>query len=326
MECLRGWCQSSMAGANIQWPEDFGLNVTTGGFRNNPTTGDVLKFSWLLAAPFITGALVAFFITDPLVNEWGGGIGRKWAIIITGIFSLVSVVAAAFAESWQTFMAWRILLGVGWGTKASIAPIYISEICEYLPTLRFYSTRTYLKKLQKKIRGMLAMSWQVFDTLGILLGNCANLAVFRLNPDHPNWRFMIALPFIPSLMFLTLVIFCVESPRWLLKAGKVTQALQALIRLHDLPSPIVACGELYLLFRQLEEEERIYGKELKLTEQTSKLGRLLRGTRNAYEPNPDEQKLLKSSWLDRVRLLLLVRRMRKCVTSIDTAACPIDCA
>lgn len=106
------------------------------------------------------------------------------------------------------------------------------------------------------------MSWQLFDTFGILIGSCANLAVYRHSRSHPNWRFMIALPFIPALMFLTLAIFCVESPRWLLKAGRVPDALRALIRLHDLPSPIVACGQLYLLFRQLKEEERVYIQQL----------------------------------------------------------------
>jgi hypothetical protein len=107
------------------------------------------------------------------------------------------------------------------------------------------------------------MSWQLFDTFGIFIGSCANLAVYRHSRSHPNWRFMIALPFIPALMFLTLAPFCEESPRWLLKAKREQDALRALIRLHDLPSPIVACGQIYLLFRQLKEEERVYMQQLR---------------------------------------------------------------
>lgn len=120
----RGWDQASMAGANIQWPQDFGLNITR--LRDDPTTRSVMIFSWLMAAPFFSGALVAFFVTDPLVNE--GKVGRRWAIVFAGIFSLVSVVAAAFTQDWKSFMACRILLGVGMGAKASIVPIYLSEI------------------------------------------------------------------------------------------------------------------------------------------------------------------------------------------------------
>lgn len=107
------------------------------------------------------------------------------------------------------------------------------------------------------------MSWQLFDTFGILIGSLTNLAIYSRNPDHPNWRFMLALPFISSLMFLTLAFFCVESPRWLLKADKTMEALSALIRLHDLPSPIIACGQLYDQFDQLKEEESKYLKLLK---------------------------------------------------------------
>jgi MFS family permease len=120
-----------MAGANIQWPQDLGLNITR--LRDNPTTSSVMKFSWVLAAPFFSGALVAFFITDPLVNEGlpirnkTFRMGRRWAIIMAAIFSLVSVVAAAFTQNWKSLMACRILLGVGMGTKASIVPIYLSE-------------------------------------------------------------------------------------------------------------------------------------------------------------------------------------------------------
>lgn len=107
------------------------------------------------------------------------------------------------------------------------------------------------------------MSWQLFDTFGILIGSLANLVIYSLNPDHPNWRFMLALPFISSLMFLTLAFFCVESPRWLLKAKRTKEALSALIRLHDLPSPIVACGQLYAQFGELKAEEIKYMRILK---------------------------------------------------------------
>ncbi|KAF2634130.1 hypothetical protein P280DRAFT_319327 [Massarina eburnea CBS 473.64] len=157
----RGWDQSSMAGANVQWPDDLYLNITR--LREAPTTQSVTVFSWRQAAPFFIASLVAFFITDFFVNE--GKVGRRWAIVFAGCFSLASVVGAAFIKGWKAFMACRLLLGVGMGAKASIVPIYLTEIAP------------------DQIRGMLAMSWQLFDTFGIFIANCANLLVFRLGPS-----------------------------------------------------------------------------------------------------------------------------------------------
>jgi MFS family permease len=60
--------------------------------------------------------------------------------------------------------------------------------------------------------GMLVGCWQLFDTLGILLGSVANLATFLSDRKTPDWRLMIALPFVPAIMFLTLIPFCVGKP------------------------------------------------------------------------------------------------------------------
>lgn len=122
------------------------------------------------------------------------------------------------------------------------------------------------------------MGWQLFDTLGIFLGSLANFIIYKMDESNPDWRAMIALSFIPALLFLSLAIFCVgmkpsgllnsrlrtnvESPRWLLKHGNSREALRALIRLHDLPSPIIACGELYYTFYRLKKEEMKYFRKL----------------------------------------------------------------
>lgn len=52
----------------------------------------------------------------------------------------------------------------------------------------------------------------------------------------------------------------IESPRWLLKRGdkRVVDAFDALAALHGLHSPIVACGELYLLHTRLQSEQNLF--------------------------------------------------------------------
>ncbi|PSN74470.1 MFS general substrate transporter [Corynespora cassiicola Philippines] len=249
----QGWDQSSMNGANISWQEPLGLD------RNRPNQW-IWVFGCMNAAPFFSGALIGSLISDPLINE--GAFGRRWAIIFGGFFSTVSVLIPIWIQNWQSFLSTRVLLGIGYalkkipnwfihadyknrmGAKASVVPIYISEIAPF------------------EIRGMLTMGWQLFDTLGIFLGSLANFIIYKMEESNPDWRAMIALSFIPALLFLSLAIFCVESPRWLLKHGNSREALRALIRLHDLPSPIIACGELYYTFYRLKKEEIKYFRKL----------------------------------------------------------------
>jgi hypothetical protein len=134
------------------------------------------------------------------------------------------------------------------------------------------------------------MCWQLFDTFGILTGSVVNYIIYCYSQDDPNWRIMISISGAPALMFLTLILFCVgrfirpfelspysltqyvESPRWLMKKNRYKEALNSFIVLHQLPSPIIACGQLYMIYRQLEAEEKGYLLELK-EKQASKKGK-----------------------------------------------------
>ena len=46
-----------------------------------------------------------------------------------------------------------------------------------------------------------------------------------------------------------------------MKHNRIRKALSSLIQLHDLPSPIVACGELYWIFCKLKDEEDVINAE-----------------------------------------------------------------
>jgi MFS family permease len=50
--------------------------------------------------------------------------GRRGAMFIAGILTLASVVGSAFSKTKYQLLAFRILLGLGMGAKASVVPIY----------------------------------------------------------------------------------------------------------------------------------------------------------------------------------------------------------
>lgn len=97
------------------------------------------------------------------------------------------------------------------------------------------------------------MSWQVWTAFGIFLGTCANL-VFA-DVGKYAWRFQFGSAFVPAIPLILGIWFCPESPRWLLKKGKVAQAYQSLLKLRN--SPLQAARDLYYINAQLMYEKAL---------------------------------------------------------------------
>ncbi|KAI0604133.1 MFS sugar transporter like protein [Pyrenophora tritici-repentis] len=257
----QGWDQAAMAGAAINVMDDLGkhLDVSKDGSTIPLTTN-----TWLLGVtvgvPFFGGAILGLIITDSVARITR--FGRRGAICLAGIFSLISVVGSASVHKWEHLLGFRILLGAGMAGKASIVPILLSETSP------------------KNIRGVLLVFWQLFVAFGLCAGSIANLSVYKLSPQldhHASWRYMFIAAFIPALLLLSLILFSPESPRWLLKESGainghddpalhrrslVRKAYLALFDLRGEPVPILVAGELYLLYTRLIEEQRRLRKDL----------------------------------------------------------------
>jgi hypothetical protein len=116
---VQGFTQSAANAANLWYPEALGMQDAEGNWIGGVAT------RWLFnaqnAAPLLCGALAGCWLSDPL-NEFL--YGRRGAIFIAGLVTLVSVIGAAVAKNRWVFLAFRILLGLGMGSKASVVPIY----------------------------------------------------------------------------------------------------------------------------------------------------------------------------------------------------------
>lgn len=99
-------------------------------------------------------------------------------------------------------------------------------------------------------RGALVMNWQLFDAVGIFLGFTANLVASHIGPL--SWRFQMASAFLPALCLLSLVWVIPESPRWLLKMGRLPEAFAALSTLRE--TPLQAAIELLYANSQIQVE------------------------------------------------------------------------
>ena len=123
--------------------------------------------------------------------------GRKRILLWVGIFFSVSAIGSALAPDPYTFSLLRFLGGVGIGVSSVAAPTYVSEI----------STAA--------TRGRLVALYQFNIVFGILIAYLSNYFLQGIGGVN-DWRWMLGVMAIPSLLYTLLVFGIPESPRWLI--------------------------------------------------------------------------------------------------------------
>ena len=123
--------------------------------------------------------------------------GRKRTLIVIGLVFLVSAIGSALAGSVYPFMFFRFLGGLSIGASSVVAPVYISEIAP------------------PRHRGKMGIAFQLNIVAGILLAYLVNYLLRGVGGNN-DWRFMLGVMALPSVLFSVLMLFTPESPRWLL--------------------------------------------------------------------------------------------------------------
>ena len=155
----------------------------------------------------IIGVLVAGMLSDFL--------GRKKTMIISALLFSISAIGCALCADFSQLVIFRIIGGLGIGIVSIVSPIYISEVSP------------------AEVRGTMVSLYQLFITIGFLLAYLMNFLILRgasLDATDTNlgsamfnqeyWRGMLGCEAIPDLLFLLLIFFIPESPRWLAVRGE----------------------------------------------------------------------------------------------------------
>jgi sugar porter (SP) family MFS transporter len=112
-------------------------------------------------------------------------------------------------------MLFRFLGGLGIGASSVVAPIYISEIAP------------------AKHRGKLVISFQLNIVLGILIAYVSNYFIQGMEND---WRIMLGVVSLPSLLFSILILLTPETPQFLLLKRNDLAGARKVLELAD-PNP-----------------------------------------------------------------------------------------
>ena len=123
--------------------------------------------------------------------------GRKKVLIWLGVLFIASAIGSALAQDPYTFSFFRLVGGIAIGVSSVVAPTYISEISN------------------KNNRGKLVGMYQFNIVFGILVAYLSNYFLRGVGGSN-DWRWMLAVLLVPSLIYTVMAIGLPESPRWLL--------------------------------------------------------------------------------------------------------------
>lgn len=179
---------------------------------------------WIVSSMMV-GAAAATLCSGVLAYR----LGRKYALLIAAASFSLGAIFCTFATNVEMLIIGRLILGVGLGVASYATPLYLSEITP------------------KNIRGAMISAYQLMIALGILIVFLTNTAFSYSG----NWRGMLLVVAIPSLIFLFGALFLPRSPRWLMMHGREEAAYEVLMRLRS------SHAEVESELREIKEQLRI---------------------------------------------------------------------
>jgi MFS transporter, SP family, galactose:H+ symporter len=150
----------------------------------------------------MVGALFAGSIADR--------IGRRATLLVAGAVFFAGAVLSALAPNETVLLAARFVVGLGIGFSSVVAPLYISEVAP------------------SSVRGALVSLYQFAITVGIL----AAYVIDYVLAGGGQWRWMLGLAVVPSLVLMLGMIVMPESPRYLFKIALGGKAREELDRIY----------------------------------------------------------------------------------------------
>lgn len=202
---------------------DVGIIAAALLYLNKTINLSIEQTSILVAA--VLGGGMASSLVAGLFADW---LGRKTMMIVSGLMFVASVGLIVISQGFVPLLIGRLLQGMSGGVIAVVVPLYLAEC------------------LSAKHRGRGTAIFQFMLTFGIVIAAvtgyfytrqaetaiaaaAGNADLIRAAQNHA-WRGMFLSVIYPGLIFFLGSFFLSESPRWLVRKGKIDAAMAALRR------------------------------------------------------------------------------------------------
>jgi SP family xylose:H+ symportor-like MFS transporter len=203
--------------------------------KSIPTDAAALKDSVDTIKGFvIASALIGCVIGGSIAGFISRALGRKNGLFIAAVAFFISAIGAWKPEAFNifgtldvySFVIFRIIGGIGVGLASMISPMYIAEIAP------------------ANIRGKLVSFNQFAIIFGMLVIYFVNYFIAKQGNEQwlitDGWRLMFLSGAIPAGIFILLLFFVPETPRFLVLNGQEDKALKVLKKIAgDKDAPVI---------------------------------------------------------------------------------------
>ncbi|KAK6906873.1 hypothetical protein I203_100860 [Kwoniella mangroviensis CBS 8507] len=160
---------------------------------------------------FFAGGFFGSFIFAWLADY----IGRKRALDVMSIVALIGSIVSGASFHIGMLLAGRVITGLASGGMNVIPPMFQSEVSVAEHRGRNVSLHGFM------------------FVAGLATANWAGLGANFSPNEQLQWRLLLALQAVPSILLLVLRFWLPETPKWLTLNGRPDEALGTLKNLHD---------------------------------------------------------------------------------------------
>ena len=198
---------------------DIAIITGAGPFLTRHFMLDDLSLGWAFSS-LLFGCIVGSF----LAGRYTDRLGRRKLMLWVALLFAVTSVATGVAPTFAAFILARLLGGIAVGAISILSPIYISEVSP------------------ARMRGRLGALYQMSIINGILISYLMNFLLRNTGVD--NWRWMFLTGVFPSAALFLMLLFVPETPRYLMRVGRETEALQILERIGGRRNAVLEISEI----------------------------------------------------------------------------------
>lgn len=181
-------------------------------------------------------ALAGCFVGVAFAGEINDRLGRRLTLIIAAILFLISAIGTALPRNLTEFIIFRFIGGLGVGAASMTSPMYIAEISP------------------ARLRGRMVSINQLAIVTGMMVVYFVNYYISGLGDEAWNttigWRWMFGSESLPAISLLIMLLFVPESPRWLTKQGRESDARHILTRIDGTQHAEREMSEIKLALQQ----------------------------------------------------------------------------